>query len=260
MAICSIDGCDRPTLARGWCGAHYRRWRKHGDPEHGQPLPPSGRGECRIEGCTEPAWYDGLCPPHHGRLVRHGDPLAGRSPRGGDSWPCLVEDCANPRYSRGYCESHYNRLRAHGDPLTGRYRATAGMTPEERFWHYVEKRGPSECWPWQGARDRKGYGRLQIGKRNIPAHRFAYELAYGEIPADHQVHHTCDNKPCCNQRHLKALPAGKHTLIGNGFSGANARKTHCVRGHPLTPENCYEYPGRRVCKLCARERARKQYS
>lgn len=29
---CSIDGCGKPARARGWCGAHYMRWYKHGDP------------------------------------------------------------------------------------------------------------------------------------------------------------------------------------------------------------------------------------
>lgn len=30
--ICSIDGCDNPAMARGWCGKHYMRWKSHGDP------------------------------------------------------------------------------------------------------------------------------------------------------------------------------------------------------------------------------------
>lgn len=29
---CSIDGCERPVNARGWCGTHYARWRNNGDP------------------------------------------------------------------------------------------------------------------------------------------------------------------------------------------------------------------------------------
>lgn len=29
---CSINGCDRPHCARGWCRSHWRHWRRHGDP------------------------------------------------------------------------------------------------------------------------------------------------------------------------------------------------------------------------------------
>ena len=32
MKQCSIDGCEKPTVARGFCSTHYQRWRKHGDP------------------------------------------------------------------------------------------------------------------------------------------------------------------------------------------------------------------------------------
>ncbi len=29
---CTIVGCSRPSIARGWCDPHYRRWRRWGDP------------------------------------------------------------------------------------------------------------------------------------------------------------------------------------------------------------------------------------
>jgi hypothetical protein len=29
---CSFPGCEEPTHSRGWCGTHYQRWRRHGDP------------------------------------------------------------------------------------------------------------------------------------------------------------------------------------------------------------------------------------
>lgn len=32
MKTCTIDGCEKPSRARGWCGKHWQRWRKYGDP------------------------------------------------------------------------------------------------------------------------------------------------------------------------------------------------------------------------------------
>lgn len=32
---CRIKECDRHSSARGWCGTHYARWLKHGDPTKG---------------------------------------------------------------------------------------------------------------------------------------------------------------------------------------------------------------------------------
>lgn len=40
---CSIDGCTKPPKNRGWCGGHYQRWWKYGNPlsgrvPNGEPL------------------------------------------------------------------------------------------------------------------------------------------------------------------------------------------------------------------------------
>lgn len=40
--ICSIDGCEREAVKRGWCNRHYRRWWLHGD-ANWQPRVASGR-------------------------------------------------------------------------------------------------------------------------------------------------------------------------------------------------------------------------
>ncbi|CAM3778427.1 hypothetical protein [Litorimonas haliclonae] len=41
--ICKIEGCFKPKRRREWCGAHYERWRKYGDPlasKHASPGEP----------------------------------------------------------------------------------------------------------------------------------------------------------------------------------------------------------------------------
>ena len=35
--ICSIPDCGKAAWARSWCGAHYYKWRMHGDPLGGRP-------------------------------------------------------------------------------------------------------------------------------------------------------------------------------------------------------------------------------
>lgn len=34
--ICSIAGCGKTVAGRGWCGAHWSRWRRHGHPLGGR--------------------------------------------------------------------------------------------------------------------------------------------------------------------------------------------------------------------------------
>jgi hypothetical protein len=33
-SLCSIPGCGKPAIKRGWCSAHYQRWRTYGDPNY----------------------------------------------------------------------------------------------------------------------------------------------------------------------------------------------------------------------------------
>lgn len=82
-------------------------------------------------------------------------------------------------------------------------RHRAKTAPADRFWPYVDVRGPAECWPWLKALSRYGYGlfMLEVGTQ-ITASRFAYILTYGPIPDDQVVCHSCDNPPCCNPAHL----------------------------------------------------------
>lgn len=79
---------------------------------------------------------------------------------------------------------------------------------QSRYQSRVDRRGPDECWPYIGTRDKSGYGRLPLNRKNILAHRIAYELAYGPIPDGLFVLHSCDNPCCQNPAHLHI---GTHT-------------------------------------------------
>lgn len=75
----------------------------------------------------------------------------------------------------------------------------------EKFWSKVDKRGPDECWPWNGARYRNGYGFLSVVRgrpTSVGAHRLSWELHRGAIPDGLCVLHRCDHRPCVNPAHL----------------------------------------------------------
>jgi hypothetical protein len=73
---------------------------------------------------------------------------------------------------------------------------------ESRFFAKVRKSSTSECWEWTGACRNRGYGAIKIAGRHEQAHRVAYLLYVGEIPAGMFVLHRCDNRKCVKPAHL----------------------------------------------------------
>lgn len=71
---------------------------------------------------------------------------------------------------------------------------------EKRFWDRAIKEG--DCFVWAGHRLKGGYGQASMSGQAYMAHRLAYELTFGPIPAGLQVCHTCDNPPCVRPDHL----------------------------------------------------------
>lgn len=59
-----------------------------------------------------------------------------------------------------------------------------------------------QCWEWTRVCNQHRYGQLRVAGRMVYAHRLAYELGVGPIPAGMHVLHQCDNPRCINPAHL----------------------------------------------------------
>ena len=91
---------------------------------------------------------------------------------------------------------------------------------EERFWEKVDKSG--ECWVWMAAKNDRGYGFFKVHPRMMKAHRVAYELECGPIPAGQILDHVCHNTSCVRPSHLR-LATNKQNQENR--KGANADNT-----------------------------------
>lgn len=94
------------------------------------------------------------------------------------------------------------------------------MSLVDRFWTKVDKSG--ECWLWTGAHTSTGYGKINVDGIPVLAHRLAWEMTNGTIPAGLCICHHCDKPQCVNPEHLFLGTHRENTadMIAKGRSSA----------------------------------------
>lgn len=122
----------------------------------------------------------------------------------------------------------------------------------DRFWPKVEK--TDACWLWKGAKTPFGHGRFNVDRRARPAHRVAYELVVGPIPAGLEIDHLCRTPSCVNPAHLEPVTSAENTRRGMNRSAVTKRTGVCQRGHVLFEVGVRVYRnGSRGCRECIRQ-------
>lgn len=132
------------------------------------------------------------------------------------------------------------------------------------------KRKKRDCWEWPRFVNKQGYGVVypRLSNRTeyvyVNVHRYLYLMLVGDVPEGWDVDHLCRNRRCANPSHLEAVPVGVNIRRGTNPAAQNARRSECRSGHPLDGPDAdlsvyWVEHGRRVCRICLNETARKNH-
>ncbi len=235
---CSIEGCTNPAIARGWCGTHYSRWQRTGDPGTVESRYRPRVGDCGVTECEGTIYAKGLCKMHYARQHR-GAPLTApkRKPRTGE---CEAPDCDRAVYAQGLCRNHYRSLRVYGDishvavPVEGcavdacdKEHYALGMCEQ----HYARFKRTGD--PIKGLHgnnkggyvNEQGYKVLSVNGHPVLEHRLVMERTLGrDLRPNENVHHIngrrADNRPENLELWVKAQPCGQRVEDLVAFASA----------------------------------------
>lgn len=102
------------------------------------------------------------------------------------------------------------------------------MNIESRFWSKVNK--TRECWIWTAYVSRSGYGQIGVEGKIVKAHRLAYTLLVGPIPAGMEIDHICHVRSCVNPAHLRLATHAENKMNSklpkNNISGFKGVRWH----------------------------------
>lgn len=207
MKICSVEGCEKTSFARGWCCNHYAQFRT------------AGFKGCSIEGCDKPHRAKGYCVKHY---------YENRPTQ------CSIDGCERPTIAKGVCKMHWRQQQdpnrtcevcgiGYQGSKRSRYcsipcKVWAGRSPVRRA---VEAGDPEAiieairdtvvisddgCWLWPLAKSPQGYGMIGQGGKGGMVHRHALAASIGrQLRKGEVVHHKCAVRACVNPEHLQLV-------------------------------------------------------
>ena len=79
------------------------------------------------------------------------------------------------------------------------------LTIEKRLKEKIDVNPISDCWHFQGAKTKQGYGVIKFKGVKLYSHRLFYAVFNSDIKRGQDIHHKCYCNDCVNPYHLQAV-------------------------------------------------------